>query len=365
MSCKLARHRRKRANVKYSIRAKVEGLLFLDEPNSSVIAEADGVVFELTSDSQRRIHSVSVCLQVPPEAAKRMHASFGPKPSDPNCAPPLTIDVDPQVDDAAQRHLQTIESVMSFMAQNHPLVRIRWSEGALSLVPENDEEQKRVQVEGFQISTSFPRLPTIVRLDFFQDVVSRASRYGDLVEPMAFLREGTNREADGDFIRAFYSYYFVLEGLYAQGRSNEHGVLAAFAKSVILTNVCTAVLNSFFRPGGPTDEDVKKLAPLLAAQKCDMTVEGLQRFLVRMRNQLHHFSRKSTRAQPHPFNQAAFTSVAHLAGFVATVALRLEQLKIDQGMASLGAENLRPPIQGDPGDPKCSGANANASEEQR
>ncbi len=30
---------------------------------------------------------------------------------------------------------------------------------------------------------------------------------------MAFLRDGTNRQLDGEFIQAFYAYNFIIEGL--------------------------------------------------------------------------------------------------------------------------------------------------------
>lgn len=72
----------------------------------------------------------------------------------------------------------------------------------------------------------------------------------------------------------------------------------------------------------------------MASYRCDESGEGLQRFLVRMRQQLHHFSRRSTKLQPHPFNQQAFKPLAGLARLVAKVSIELEKREIDRNRSA-------------------------------
>lgn len=67
----------------------------------------------------------------------------------------------------------------------------------------------------------------------------------------------------------------------------------------------------------------------MVSYSCSKTAEGLQRFLIRMRQQLHHFSRQSTKVQPHPFNQEAFEPMADLTRLVAILSIELEKRAID------------------------------------
>ena len=49
-----------------------------------------------------------------------------------------------------------------------------------------------------------------------------------------------------------------------------------------------------------------------------------------MRQQLHHFSRQSTKLQPHPFNQQAFEPLSDLTRLVAKLSIELEKREIDK-----------------------------------
>jgi hypothetical protein len=57
-----------------------------------------------------------------------------------------------------------------------------------------------------------------------------------------------------------------------------------------------------------------------------------------MRQQLHHFSRRSTKLQPHPFNQQDFEPLADLTRFVAKLCLELERKALDREVG-LGAQS--------------------------
>ena len=234
------------------------------------------------------------------------------------------------MDEAARRSLQTIESVLSYATDDtNSLVKINAWEGATSLIPETPEESERVQAWGISVSKARERRPSTVTRDFLASVIEGTSRYEDLVESMAFFREGTNRQFDGEFIQAFYAFYFILEGLYAGGRSAESEIMKRFAKSRTFSTVCEASVKSYFGASTPRAGEVSVLRPLMASYSCDETATGLQRFLIRMRQQLHHFSRQSTKLQPHPFNQQAFEPLADLTRFVAKVSIEMEMKEID------------------------------------
>ena len=260
-----------------------------------------------------------------------MHATFGAKPDDLDRASPLTIHVEPAVDEAARRYLLAVESVLSYATDaSNALVSVNAWEGATSLIPETPEENERVQAWGISVSKSGQRRPATVTPRFLTDVIERTGRYGDLVESMAFLRDGTNRQLDGEFIQAFYAYYFIIEGLYAGGRSSEQEIIRRFAQSRTFSTACEAAVRSYFATGTPRAKEVSVLRPLMASYRCSETAAGLQRFLIRMRQQLHHFSRQSTKLQPHPFNQEAFEPLADLTRLVAKLSIELEMKEIDK-----------------------------------
>jgi hypothetical protein len=218
--------------MKYLIEAEVDGELRLEAPNGVVTIDYSDVRYEFRSDDTKRVSVIAVIVAVPPAAAATAHATFGPKPDDPHHAPPLMVDIDRDVDEAARRCLQTVESVLSYATDDtNPLVRINAWEGATTLIPETPEESERVQAWSVSVCSAKKRRASTVTSDFLSSVIEGTSRYGDLVESMAFFRDGTNRQFDGEFIQAFYAFYFILEGLYAGGRSAEPEILKWFAKS--------------------------------------------------------------------------------------------------------------------------------------
>lgn len=317
--------------MKYMIEATIEGELYLEAPESVVEIEREGVRFEFRSDKQSKLVVIAVTVQVPGAAAEISHARFGPKPTDPNHAPPLTFHVGGNTDEMARRHLLALESVLSYATrQTNPLVAVDSWEAPFSLIPETPEESGRVQVGPISVSTSRKRRQATVTKQFLLDVVQGTARYGDLVESMAFLRDGTNRQLDGEFIQAFYAFYFIIEGLYADGRSSEPEILRRFSASQRFSAACEAAVKSYFDPKTLRAREVEVLRPLMAGYKCLETIEGLQQFLIRMRQQLHHFSRRSTRLQPHPFSQQVFEPLADLTRFVATRCLELEMEALDR-----------------------------------
>jgi hypothetical protein len=317
--------------VKYSIEATVDGELYLEAPKTVVTIERKDIQYEFRSDEKSRVNVIAVILAVPSAAAASMHATFGAEPDDPNRARPLTVHIDAAVDEAARRWLLAVESVLSYATDGgNPLVNVNGWEGATSLIPETPEESERVQAWGISVSKTRHRRPATITPRFLSDVIDGTARYGDLIESMAFLRDGTNRQLDGEFIQAFYAYYFIIEGLYAGGRSDEKEILKRFAKSRTFSTACAAAVKSYFAANTPRTRQVSVLRPLMASYRCSETAEGLQRFLIRMRQQLHHFSRRSTKLQPHPFNQQAFEPLADLTRLVAKLSIELERQDIDR-----------------------------------
>jgi hypothetical protein len=231
------------------IEAAVVGEMYMEAPDTVIEIERPGVRYEFRSDGTGRLTVIAVTVPVPPDVAKDSHATFGPTPPEPDRAPPLTFHVGGDVDETARRHLLAIESMLSYATSaTNPLVAVDSWDAPVSLLPETPEEASRVQAFAIAVSKSRKRRQGTVTKTFLLDVVEGTSRYADLVEPMAFLRDGTNRQLDGELIQAFYAFYFIIEGLYADGRTSERKILNQFAASATFSSACEATVKSYFRP---------------------------------------------------------------------------------------------------------------------
>lgn len=163
-----------------------------------------------------------------------------------------------------------------------------------------------------------PHPDVVVKEDTFNILVREAPFFDILTVPIGFWREGNNQMDDKNYVQAFYSYFFVIEDLYADGKTGEKPVLKAFSESEELCRICVSAVSRFFGKG---DEGESALRRFIEAEGCQADRFGLQKFLFRMRGNLHHYFGKSPRPHPTPFNQQQFRSVALLALFIASLAI--------------------------------------------
>src|SRR5512134_2077335 len=110
--------------MRCSLRAAIDGIVALSTPNAKMTHESEGFHFLLESDANGRLSFVTVTTTIPPERAALTHATFGPQPTDPGIAPPLTVNGDVQTFELLTNRLQEFESHLSF--QTEALVRVRW-----------------------------------------------------------------------------------------------------------------------------------------------------------------------------------------------------------------------------------------------
>ncbi len=181
------------------------------------------------------------------------------------------------------------------------------------------------------ISGTAPHPDFVVRERAFNMLVRHAPFFDSLTVPIAFWREGGNQMDDKNYVQAFYSYFFVIEDLYADGKTGERPVLKAFSESEEFCRICVSTLPRFFGKG---DEHESALRRFFEAEGCQADRFGLQKFLFRMRGNLHHYFGKSPRPHPTPFNQQQFHSVALLALFIATLAIFEHILAIKRALRS-------------------------------
>lgn len=69
------------------------------------------------------------------------------------------------------------------------------------------------------------------------DLIKNKHKFSSLINPLAFFREGVNDFKTFRYINSFFNFYFVLEGLYGNGKTKNKDVAREFADSIEFNNI--------------------------------------------------------------------------------------------------------------------------------
>ncbi len=318
----------------FRLHAALEGHLLVRVP---FCFRLHHLMFEIEVDESGLCTAVSVGVQVDPEAFR---TTMSPS-ARPGVAVDIVIGGDRAVRASLVEALQRFESHVSFMTSG-AVKRVRWDRPKQIWIPETAEEERMVGVFSTQFKPEYPVSQGAVRPDVLVGMAEQSQRLVDLAVLKAFWREGGDEFEHFRYVQAFYDYYFVLEGLYAQGRSSENQVLGAFASNDELHRICAEALANFAH----LEDHTSRLQQVLAEEGCSWSTQGLMRLIIRLRGRLHHYSPRSRKAQPTPFEQESFRSVALLVSHMATLAIALREVDLGTALGIVKQHrggNLRSP----------------------
>ena len=234
----------------------------------------------------------------------------------------IVINARSDVLDRLTRYLQTMESNLAF-ASVGGLARVRWDQLKERRIPETLDEQRFVSFPGIDFTDFYEPLRRELTNSETESLVRASSNFDNLVIPKAFWREALAELIGLRFIQAFQGFYYVLEGLFANGKSASKEVIKAFSRSDVLTTVTARVIPTHLND----DSYGSQLRGFYESQGCSTDVPGTYKLLVEMRGHLHHFQQRSKKPQPTPFDQTKYESLANLASDLATTSIRaLESL---------------------------------------
>ena len=219
--------------------------------------------------------------------------------------------------------IQCIESTVSVLM---PLESINWGSPLLNVIFEHDNEKppadwaplldmKRGRGEIQNLSGKDEAFLALA-------VVSKV--YRPLVDILSFYREGNNELAEAKFINAFYNYYFVLEGLYGNGKTKNQQVLEAFRSNGDLREHLERHLRE--------KHDIRHICQVKAMLdriKKKPCFEDLMHLLVHTRGDLHHFINNPKRPQPSPLNHEDFEGITFLAKDLAHKGILAAMLRLN------------------------------------
>jgi len=301
--------------MRYRLTVPLEGVVVLRDGKREVRGRRDGIDFALIADERGRVTHVVVETTVPEDKLDSFKSSIGPGVH--GTAATVHLGGDPQLFQKLIEALRVLESHLAFETPG-AIRQINFRERKHEYVPEIDAERSAVPVFAYEMKQAYPETPALVTEKGFRDFINSTPPFDELVAVKSFWQEGLNRFQQLQYVQAFHQFYFVIEGFFADGKSSERKVLKAFNRSTELTAILESALKTFSKPA---DRHSVRLQELMALEKCEASVEGLRRFLIRVRGRLHHYSASSSSPTIHPHNQEAFETAALVAMFISRMAI--------------------------------------------
>jgi hypothetical protein len=224
------------------------------------------------------------------------------------------------------KEFQILESTLS-LSMEGALTRIIWDRPNEGFIPENDEEKNRLTVSEFELHKEY--IESAIHLDQqgLDVIIKTKHLYDSLAVPQAFFREGMNQFHSRRYINAFYNFYFVLEDFYGKGKTKNQAIADAYKSSPELLGFVDWILKEQI---GKDPRHKASIQALCTEEKISYGNEGIIDLLIRIRGNLHHYSRQSSKRVVTPFGQDEFEGIAFLVMGVSLRAILQRVLEINR-----------------------------------
>lgn len=308
--------------MKFKLIAEVEGDIHLKE-NCEI--EFDNILYEFISNTSGQLKKIAVSIQIPLERIRDVVPQFGARK---NGVPVSIVDgPDSSIWELLVHHLQALESNISFSTHG-ALKYIGWNNPKEEFIPESPEEKSLLDISAFSVSHGKPN-PVLIKEEDLASIISTASCYEALIIPKAFLREASVAYSRGQYIQSFYNSFFILEDFYAQGKTRKVDFVKNLTISAEFTQAGEATLKLFQKK---EPSKYLNLVSLFKEVQCEPTISDLPEALFLQRGGLHHYYSKSPKNRGTPFNQREYQSLALFAMTLASMAIALRIVSINQNV---------------------------------
>lgn len=309
------------AGMKYSVQCTVDAKISL---KGEIQIDHNGKKFVFCPDKNGILTEIKIIADVKnPEAFR----STITESSEKNVKAHLEVKRDKGLVDSMIRDFQEMESMLAFCGN---LKKINWEAAKDEIICETELERKDIQIFGTQLIKDYSDPVREIDEKTLRDLISKKERFSSLITPMAFWREGNNDYKSLRYINAFFNFYFVLEGLYGNGKTKNVAVENEFKQS---TNFGSFV-EWFIDLLNSAPKHFLNLHKMLSFRHKKMDADGLIHLLVATRGDLHHFADSSSKKQGTPFNQSEFESIAWMALGLATRAILQKIVDINQSFSA-------------------------------
>jgi len=304
--------------MKYAIECNVKSHILIKQ-EISITHEDKTYIF--MPDEKGLLKSIKIIMPV--KNPNLFYSSVEPSPNK-GIKLNITIQRDNQLSESIIREFQELESTLSF---NGSLRKIYWNEPKEDLIFDNEEERKKAQIYGTHFSKSYPITRMVITPEQLAQIIGTKDRYASLSALKSFFREGKNEFEDFRYINAFFNFYFVLEGVYGNGKTKNVQVEHEFNNSKEFVDC----INKFIRNNLiPDMRHYKNIEAMLKHRNKKVNEEGIIHLLVSTRGELHHFANNPNKVQGTPFNHEYFESIAWMTLGFAVFAIAQKIVEINQ-----------------------------------
>jgi len=289
--------------MKFGIVCDVEGKTYLE--NGKTI-EGDGVNYLFYITDEHLLHKVRIISEVS-DPSKYFYQK---SPTAEDGSYTITRGYEEHIKDKLIRKLQLIEGLLGMQGN---IKRIYWNKPTFEYYPETTEEHAQFNITPawFYMNEMVPDEPKLVSLDILTWLINRLDVVGPLNVPMAFYREAKAEYSASRYINTFFNSYFIIEGLFGNGKWRTNAVIEELTKSTVFTGFVQDYLDEVAPNNDPFEGMTKaQLEGELKSKNQPFTTEGLINLIVKKRGELHHFSIGSSQPQGTPLNNSDFKNLA-------------------------------------------------------
>jgi len=304
--------------MRYKATATVEGHIHLDR---GISFQKKDLVFEFVVGQDNRLERITIWKDIIGKDIEKYRGEIYRKDGIIH----INMGGDAELEEKIINEFRLLESNLSFISRG-ALKKIDWENVEEEFISQNEEEKQIVTVYSFKSSKGkYLRTKAKINERVLEHYVIEGQKYDELAIPKAFWREGFNHHKNGQYIQAFYNYYFIIEGFYANGKTGKKEVLKEFSRSKELLHVLNKTLEKF----DEKNRHGKKLRSMLEEINCASNNAGLSKLLFRVRGRVHHFSNKSRKTVGTPFNQKEFETIVLIGGYISCLAIGYREVKIN------------------------------------
>jgi hypothetical protein len=189
-----------------------------------------------------------------------------------------------------QQEMRVIEGLLSYYGLNS--IDLKYPQ--ITWIPETEEEQQKLHLFSWH-ETRKTELDDCQIIPVPFDLIVRAfigARYGiDVEVPLSFFRKGRIDMDENQYIEAVYDFYFLLETLYADGKTSKKETIKAFQNSEELLHAIEKVLNE---PGLYIAGD-EQIWEEYRSKYNGKTIHEILEVIFELRGLLHHHTLKRKR----------------------------------------------------------------------
>ena len=313
--------------MRYRLTADFVGDVFLLPPGKRhTSVHGSDTLFEILAQSDGRVVNVAVSRSVPANKIEQFRSSV--MPAGPGVEATVSVGGDSELREQLIAELQSFENNLAYSLNGEVIPEFDWHKVKEEFLAESNEEEQMIAVKSLTMTRDWPRPKVGLDASSFQKLIDNGPRYESLLTLKAFWRRGMAAIKRFEFLDAFYNFYFIIEDCFSGGKTSEKEVLKEFGKSEEFQKILESTHRIFLE--NKRKEHLLTLESLMSKEGCEWTPASIQRFLFRIRGNLHHYFSKNPRNQIDPFTQDQHHSVALLVSYMASLTIGLRIVEINQ-----------------------------------